>query len=276
MIAGKKYNGLQVDIWSSGVILFALLCGYLPFEDPNTAQLYKKILNCEYKIPKFVSENAKDLIKGILNTDPTKRFTIEQIRGHKWYKMINHIEHSGLIVGVHQIPIDRFILGQLEPLGIDPAYAEKCIEANKHNNASTTYYLLLVKHLRDKKKSNADLSAEDFTPVNIGKKLALARIENPNKNNAPLITEYLNISDNFPNEEHLLKPKLDANKLKAGTGESSYKDTETILNKMKNPNKNKTPILGDDLFNNKGFIQGSNQNNTFDISIPQPILAYNN
>lgn len=44
MIAGKKYNGLQVDIWSAGVILFALICGHLPFEDPITTNLYKKIL----------------------------------------------------------------------------------------------------------------------------------------------------------------------------------------------------------------------------------------
>ena len=51
MIAGKKYKGLLVDIWSCGVILFALLCGYLPFEDPNTANLYKKILNANYQIP---------------------------------------------------------------------------------------------------------------------------------------------------------------------------------------------------------------------------------
>ena len=44
MIAGKQYCGPLADIWSMGVILFALVCGYLPFEDPNTAMLYKKIL----------------------------------------------------------------------------------------------------------------------------------------------------------------------------------------------------------------------------------------
>jgi 5'-AMP-activated protein kinase, catalytic alpha subunit len=48
MIAGKKYHGTNVDIWSCGVILFALVCGYLPFEDPNTSNLYKKILSADY------------------------------------------------------------------------------------------------------------------------------------------------------------------------------------------------------------------------------------
>jgi 5'-AMP-activated protein kinase catalytic alpha subunit len=48
MIAGKKYHGTNVDIWSCGVILFALICGYLPFEDPNTSNLYKKILSADY------------------------------------------------------------------------------------------------------------------------------------------------------------------------------------------------------------------------------------
>jgi len=73
MIAGKKYNGLQVDIWSCGVIMFAMICGYLPFEDPNTAKLYKKILSGDYACPKFISPEAKDLMKNILNTDPVKR-----------------------------------------------------------------------------------------------------------------------------------------------------------------------------------------------------------
>jgi len=70
MIAGKKYSGSKVDIWSCGVIMFALICGFLPFEDPDTAKLYKKILSGEFKIPSFVSSDAKDLMRMILNTDP--------------------------------------------------------------------------------------------------------------------------------------------------------------------------------------------------------------
>ena len=85
MIAEKKYGGLQVDIWSCGVILYAMLCGYLPFEDPDTNKLYKKILKCDYHIPSFVHPMARDLITKILNTDPEQRYTLQKIRAHPWF-----------------------------------------------------------------------------------------------------------------------------------------------------------------------------------------------
>jgi hypothetical protein len=73
MIAGKKYEGLKSDIWSAGVILFAMVSGFLPFEDPKTSNLYKKIMSAEYTLPKFLSGQCKDLIRRILNTDPETR-----------------------------------------------------------------------------------------------------------------------------------------------------------------------------------------------------------
>jgi 5'-AMP-activated protein kinase catalytic alpha subunit len=87
MIAGEMYHGDRVDIWSSGVILYAMVCGYLPFEDPDTAKLYRKILSGEFSIPKFVSSEGKDLIKRILNTDPEERYTAKDIRNHSWFKL---------------------------------------------------------------------------------------------------------------------------------------------------------------------------------------------
>ena len=76
MIAGKRYQGLNADIWSCGVILFAMICGYLPFEDPNTSCLYKKITAGDYTIPKFVSPFARELITRLLTTDPERRIKI--------------------------------------------------------------------------------------------------------------------------------------------------------------------------------------------------------
>lgn len=62
MIAGNRYDGLMSDLWSCGVVLYAMLCGYLPYEDKKTSDLYKKILNAEYTLPDFLSDDAKDMI----------------------------------------------------------------------------------------------------------------------------------------------------------------------------------------------------------------------
>ena len=86
MIAGKRYLGLRTDIWSSGVILFAMVCGFLPFEDPKTSNLYKKILSADYQVPKFLSPDCVDLISKVLNTNPDTRYQTEDIRHHLWFK----------------------------------------------------------------------------------------------------------------------------------------------------------------------------------------------
>ena len=58
-----------------------MLCGYLPFEDENTEKLYKKIMDGEYEIPDFITPMSRELIKGILNVNPEKRFKVENIKG---------------------------------------------------------------------------------------------------------------------------------------------------------------------------------------------------
>ena len=157
MIAGKRYKGVNVDVWSCGVILFAMICGYLPFEDPNTAALYKKILNGDFSIPKFVSPEGRDLIKGILTIDPSKRLTIDDIRKHKWFTQVIPQTQSGTLgfttgyglkVGIDAIPIDMRIVVMLQEYGFNANQAKKYLEANKHNHATTTYYLLLKRFQR--------------------------------------------------------------------------------------------------------------------------------
>lgn len=101
MIAGKAYHGLGADIWSSGVILYAMVCGYLPFEDQKTSLLYKKIMNAEYSIPEdIISEECKTLIQRFLTTDPSKRCTMEEIKSHPWYTKIKNVrDYSGILIG---------------------------------------------------------------------------------------------------------------------------------------------------------------------------------
>lgn len=70
MIKGLRYYGLMSDIWSSGVVLFAMVAGYLPFEDKVTAKLYEKIQKTEYQMPSHISDPLKHLIRNILVVDP--------------------------------------------------------------------------------------------------------------------------------------------------------------------------------------------------------------
>ena len=105
MIAGKRYNGLGSDIWSSGIVLYAMNCGCLPFENPNTNKLYKQILACNYTIPSGVSPTLRDLIKKILQTDPEQRISINGIRIHDWYSKTKPHELEGIVIGKDTIPI---------------------------------------------------------------------------------------------------------------------------------------------------------------------------
>jgi hypothetical protein len=147
MIAGKKYVGSLSDMWSLGVILFALLCGYLPFEDPNTAKLYEKIMNGDYDLPDWVSKEGKDLIQRLLTTDPRKRITATQVRKHPWYSRHsmptdpNNYTNSE----AEAISVDHSIVGEMLPLGYSSETIIDSVQTNKHDHYAATYYLLQLK-----------------------------------------------------------------------------------------------------------------------------------
>lgn len=121
MIAGKKYHGLAADIWSCGVVLFAMVCGYLPFEDPNTTLLYKKIIAGDYSLPKWISAQVKDLIQGLLTTDPDRRLKLRDIKNHPWFTQASETPLRaaiGIRVGQMVIPVDPAVLALM------PQYSE--------------------------------------------------------------------------------------------------------------------------------------------------------
>ena len=85
MVSGQRYNGYMIDVWSTGIILFAMVNGYLPFEDNNNEILFGKILKCKIHYPKTMGELTLDLMKKIITPDPKKRITLEQIKHHPFY-----------------------------------------------------------------------------------------------------------------------------------------------------------------------------------------------
>lgn len=84
---GHKY-GPEVDLWSAGVVLFILLAGYPPFYNENEPQLFNQIRRGEYSFNDAVWDgvtgDAKDLIRQLLQVDPTKRLSAQQALSHKW------------------------------------------------------------------------------------------------------------------------------------------------------------------------------------------------
>ena len=85
MVCGNRYNGFRIDIWSCGIIIFAMICGYLPFEDPDNEILFKKIMKCEVDYPDYLSDDVLDIMNKIIVVDPNKRYNIEQIKKHPFY-----------------------------------------------------------------------------------------------------------------------------------------------------------------------------------------------
>lgn len=103
------------------------------------------------------------MIAKVLAVDPSKRIKIDEIRKHRWWNITPPKTSSlGIIVGYHRISVDDHILGATVQLGFEQNFTKKCIEANRHNDATTTYYLLLKKFVREGGISKVYLGSKYF------------------------------------------------------------------------------------------------------------------
>ncbi|KAK2947570.1 putative CAMK/CAMKL/AMPK protein kinase [Blattamonas nauphoetae] len=93
MIEAKIYDVHCSDIWSCGEIMFALVCGFIPFEDQNTQALFQKILHARHCHPSTLPAECRKIISKNREFDPTKHYTAAQINQHPWY-IDNFVDQS--------------------------------------------------------------------------------------------------------------------------------------------------------------------------------------
>uniref|UniRef100_A0A3B3XXN5 SNF-related serine/threonine-protein kinase n=1 Tax=Poecilia mexicana TaxID=48701 RepID=A0A3B3XXN5_9TELE len=171
ILLGDEYDAPAVDIWSLGVILFMLVCGQPPFQEANDSETLTMIMDCKYTVPAHVSSACRDLIDRMLQRDPKRRASLEEIESHTWLQGVDPspatkystplVSHKNLSEEEHNSIIQRMVLGDIA----DREAIVEALETNKYNHITATYYLLAERILREKQEK--EVQTRSSSPSNI-------------------------------------------------------------------------------------------------------------
>uniref|UniRef100_A0AAR2KH29 Protein kinase domain-containing protein n=1 Tax=Pygocentrus nattereri TaxID=42514 RepID=A0AAR2KH29_PYGNA len=171
VIRGEKYDGRRADVWSCGVILFALLVGALPFDHDNLRQLLEKVKSGVFHMPHFIPPDCQALLRGMIEVDPEKRLTLEEIQKHAWYQAGRN-EPCPEQPPPRRVCVKRILsLTELDPDVLESMHSLGCfrdrvkltrdLQCEEDNQEKMIYYLLL-----DRKERYPSYEDEDLPPRN--------------------------------------------------------------------------------------------------------------
>jgi len=151
IIKGIKYDGTAADVWSCGIILYALLTGNLPFDDENIRRLLSKVKTGVYYMPEYLSSDAKNLISRMLVVEPAKRIKMSEIMKHPWFNSIppkaQYLPAALETVGdtaFNPDMLDEEILKSLHLIGWGDEEQLKEKLSNDESNYEKVFYALLL------------------------------------------------------------------------------------------------------------------------------------
>ncbi|XP_057623016.1 SNF-related serine/threonine-protein kinase [Chionomys nivalis] len=171
ILLGDEYDAPAVDIWSLGVILFMLVCGQPPFQEANDSETLTMIMDCKYTVPPRVSAGCRDLITRMLQRDPKRRASLEEIESHPWLQGVDPspatkyniplVSYKNLSEEEHNSIIQRMVLGDIA----DRDAIVEALETNRYNHITATYFLLAERILREKQEK--EIQTRSASPSNI-------------------------------------------------------------------------------------------------------------
>ncbi|XP_046893465.1 SNF-related serine/threonine-protein kinase isoform X2 [Hypomesus transpacificus] len=148
-----------------------LVCGQPPFQEANDSETLTMIMDCKYTVPTHVSNACKDLIDRMLQRDPKRRASLEEIEGHPWLQGVDPspatkfttplVSHKNLSDEEHNSIIQRMVLGDIA----DREAIVEALETNKYNHITATYFLLAERILREKQEK--EVQTRSSSPSNI-------------------------------------------------------------------------------------------------------------
>ncbi|XP_019895401.1 uncharacterized protein LOC101900590 isoform X3 [Musca domestica] len=156
---GLEYDGPKADIWSLGVVLYAMVCGALPFDGKTLLELKSRVVTGKFRIPYFMSQDCENLIRNMLVVEPEKRYTIKQVMKHRWVsEWMNEVERdcsqtpllssdvpsSGQTTSVPNL--DTVVVSHMLQLsGLTADKIAQSVHENRFDNIYAIYYLLYDK-----------------------------------------------------------------------------------------------------------------------------------
>ena len=262
MVAGKKYNGFKIDLWATGIILYAMLCGYLPFEDRDNELLFEKIMECKLEFPHYITNLSKDLIEKILVTDPDKRITIPEIKKHPFYiKGKELFEQEFSICQIDKSDNEENTnLNDLNDLNdLDAFFDDIMIEDKKKDNKKVKKSKKVDNSKKHKTNTNTNTNANTDRRKNI-KRLSVKDFDKQNFIQR-LNTEFDDHNNNL--RDDILKG-IDKNEPSKNKNNSSIKKKVTrnrIIKTKNNNTNNKTNNNNKNNTNNNNTNNNNNNNN---------------